>query len=138
MTGTKHQSTLLLGLPYMALLLLGFGLLGGLLVQAGLAGYLGLTGPQRLAYRVVFQLPKPVARVIEPQPAQVQAGQTNVIVVVPPAEAFIANNIVDAPVWGNGRAFKSGALAGWEVASSAWRLWLMGVGALIGLRFITR
>lgn len=56
--------------------------------------------------------------------------KTNVVLIDPPLEAYLNGAASNAAIWANGKAFKSGRRAAWELARGAWRVWLLGAGTL--------
>ena len=132
----------------MAFVVAGFFLLGCLLVILGIAIYLWLEEPGRMAadratyYTIIAPEPPQISlaktnvvllvtdTIIAPQPLQVSLAETNVALIDPPSEAYLSGAATNAAIWGNGKAFKSGGRAAWELVRGAWRLWLLGAGTL--------
>ena len=124
-TARQCLSAVLLTLLQMGLLLVGAFLFGCLLVVLGMASYLWLEEPKRLA------MDKTPFAIIEPQPLEVSPAATNVVIMDPPDEAYINGAATNAAVWANGRPYKTGGRAAWELARTAWPLWLLGPGSII-------
>ena len=123
----------------MAFVVAEFFLLGCLLVILGIAIYFWLEEPRRVAadrttYTQVSLAETNVVlityTIIAPQPLQVSLAETNVALIDPPSEAYLSGAATNAAIWGNGKAFKSGGRAAWELVRGAWRLWLLGAGTL--------
>ena len=118
----------------MAFAVAGFFLLGCLLVILGIAIYFWLEEPRRLA---CVEEPRRLAierttyKIVAPQPLQVSLTETNVVIMKPPLEAYLSGAATNAAIWINGKTFKSGGRAAWELVRGAWRLWLLGAGTLI-------
>ena len=56
--------------------------------------------------------------------------KTNMVLINPSLEAYLSGGDANAAIWANGKAFRSGGRAAWELARGAWRLWLLGAGTL--------
>ena len=113
----------------MGFVLLGILLLGCVFVVLGIAAYLWLAEPQRLAVRYIPETQTIV--ILDPQPLQVSLAETNLMIIDPPTAAYLSGAATNAAIWVDGKAFKSGGRAGWEVIKSARRLWLLSAGTLI-------
>jgi hypothetical protein len=64
--------------------------------------------------------------------------KTKMVLINPPLEAFLSGAASNAAIWANGKAFKSGGLAAWELAEGAWLLWLIGLGTSVCGLFLRR
>lgn len=116
----------------LALLQIGFDIFGFfmaacMLVVLGIGFYLGLEQPERLAVRKISNID---VLVIHPQPSEVSPAEMNVQIRVPLLTDFLTGATTNAAVWANGKSFKSGGPAAWELVKAAWRLWLLGGGTL--------
>jgi hypothetical protein len=129
--------TLISSLLQMGLLLLGPFLLGAGGIVAGIAIYLLVMEPTRVA---ALRVPENKLMLMNPQPLQVSPGQTNVIVIHPPADFFLGGQASNAAIWANGKSFNSGLSALGEMLRNSWRLWLlcaatMACGVFLKRRF---
>ena len=126
----------LLNIVRIGLAILGPLLVVDMLLVLGIAGFIWFCGPERLAMRVrTLVTPAEtnlIMEVIVPQPERVTPADTNVLIINPTFDAYLNGAATNAAVWANGKAFKSGGPAAWEVVKNAWRLWLLGAGATFG------
>ena len=121
----KYALKVLLELLHTGFVLVGLFLLGCVLLVLGIGVYLWMEEPERLA------MVRPTYQIINPQPLQVSPAETNVWMPELPVGAYINGVPTNAAIWANGKAFKSGGRAAWELVRGAWRLWLLGAGTLI-------
>ena len=94
----------------------------------GIGGYLWLDEPDRLAFRYVSSNS---LAILEPQPAQISPADEGVVITNPARDFYLGAAFSKAAIWANGKPFKSGAGAAWEMVKSAWRLWLLMATASI-------
>jgi uncharacterized membrane protein YqaE (UPF0057 family) len=107
----------------------GLFVIGCVLVLLGIAAYLSLRQPKRLA--VVHRLPvSDMFVVLDPQPLQVSLAQTNISMIAPPLSVYLSGGATNAAVWVNGKPFKSGVRAAWELIKTGWPLWCISLGTL--------
>ena len=104
--------------------IVGFFLAGCTLLVLGIGVYLWSEEPKRIAVQCSPGA-QTVKMMIDPQPLQVTPAETNVVIIEPPIEAFASGA---AAIWVNGKAFKLGGRAAWELVRSAWPLWCACAG----------
>jgi hypothetical protein len=128
----EHQSQGLRFVLKMSLLIVGSLLFFVLVIGI----YLTLTRPKRL---VVRRLPDRTSlTILSPQPLQMPLDDTNLLIIEPPLNAYISGAATNAAIWVNGKPFKSGGRAAWELIKRASPLWCTSLGILICLGLLNR